>query len=147
VATGAALYILYKDYLPNKDKNSATTSPATVTATTTVSATTTASVSASPTAVASSFKYTNEKIRIANGNGISGEGAKVEKALQDQGFQIASVGNASKTYTQTIIYYKTGQEKLASALKSAISSLYTGTVELNDKVVGTYDAIVVLGSK
>jgi len=145
VATGAALYILYKDYLPNKKSESvlATQTPTASTTASSVSASVTATVSSTTT----SFKYTNEKIRVANGNGISGEGAKVQEELESKGFTVESVGNASKKYTETIVYYKTGQEKLAAALKEAISSLYSATIENSDSVTGNYDAVIALGSK
>jgi len=145
VATGAALYILYKDYLPGKnDPNNAS---ATVTASTSITQTTSTTVSPSATASASSFEYTDQKIRIANGNGISGEATKVKELLNSKGFEVESVGNASKTYTETIIYYKAGQENLANALKEAISSMYTGNIEESNTVVGIYDAVIALGSK
>lgn len=143
VATGAALYILYKDYLPNKKSES-------VLSTQTPSALASASsqgATATVTSTATSFKYTNEKIRIANGNGISGEGAKVQKELESKEFTVESVGNASKKYTETVVYYKTGQEKLAEALKDAISNLYSATIENSDSVTGNYDAIIALGAK
>ncbi len=145
VATGAALYILYKDYLPNKKSESvlSTQTPTASTVAGSVSATTTSSA----VSTATSFKYTNERIRVVNGNGISGEGAKVQKELESKGFTVESVGNASKNYSETIVYYKTGQEKLAEALKEAISSLYSATIENSDTVTGNYDAVIALGSK
>jgi len=145
VATGAALYILYKDYLPKKNAQATATSTASLSASATVSASTTASTTT--TATVSTFNYNNEEIRIVNGNGISGEASKVKDELESKGFQVASTGNASKTYSETIIYYKSGQEKLAEALKSSISSLYSGNIEESNAVVGNYDAIIALGSK
>ncbi len=156
VSTSLALYILFKD-----DKSSdkaaapATTSTASATTSATPTATTTASVAtsavASPVVTTSSasatFKYTSEQIRIANGNGISGEAAKVQQLLEGKGYKIASVGNATKQYESTIVYYKTGQEKLAEALKKDISTLYSVSIQNSDSIVGSYDAVIALGAK
>ncbi len=158
VSTSLALYILFKD---DSSSNKAATASVTSTSTAAASSTSTASAtvsssatgtqvaSASPAAsqASSSFKYTNEQIRIANGNGISGEAAKVQTLLEGKGYKITSVGNASKTYETSIVYYKTGQEALAETLKKDISSLYTATVEKSDSVVGSYDAVIALGAK
>ena len=147
VATAAALFILFKEDGSTKDPNLSST-----TATVEPSPSTTATESAeiatpenpSPEAT---FKYTDESIRIANGNGISGEASKIKGILEDRGYKVASVGNASRSYTESIIYFKTGQDKLAEALKKDLDSEYKFTTELADQVVGSYDAVVVLGSK
>jgi len=151
VATAAALYILYKDK-PATDSNKAgvistltATQSTTAESSATVASTTTATSLA--TAVSSTFKYTSESIRVANGNGISGEGAKIKKILEDAGFKVASVGNANKNYDQTVIFYKNGQKNLAEALKSAINSKYTAELTESDSTVGTYDAVIALGAK
>lgn len=156
VSTSLALYILFKD--DNKSDQKAVVASATATVSPTATASGTASVTTSPivttsstaaaaTSTTSTFKYTNEQIRIANGNGISGEGAKIQKLLEGKGYQIASVGNASKQYEASIVYFKTGKEALAESLKKDIASAYTATIEKSDSTVGSYDAVVVLGAK
>jgi len=149
VATAAALYILYSDSSSSKSPEDSTASLATVTAeaSTTVAGTITPEQTASalPT---NQFSYLNEQIRIVNGNGISGEAAKIKKLLEDKGFSIASTGNASKSYSQSVIYYKNGQEALANALKQEIEGNYTATIEeAQSSIVGQYDAVIALGSK
>jgi len=144
VAVASALYILYKSDRGTKEEAAETATP-TQTITVQVSPSPVSSVTVS--SPVSTFKYTNEKIRVANGNGIPGEAAKIKGVLEDKGFKIESVGNASKTYTETTIFYKTGQEDLANALKDAIKSYYVGTIENSDSTVGTYDAVIALGSK
>lgn len=159
VSASLALYILFKD---NKTTNTpAAVASVTATADSSVSpsASTTASVTSSASTSAtlspaestsgttSAFKYTNEQIRIANGNNIAGEGAKIKTLLESKGFKIASVGNATKQYDSSIIYYKTGQEQLATALKTALVGSYNATIENSDSTVGSYDAVVVLGAK
>ena len=148
VAAGSALYILYKDNSLNKSNTSPTpVVSATVAQSATASTSATATATQSAGASQTSFKYTDEKIRIANGNGISGEAAKIKGILEAAGFEVASTGNASKTYEKSIIFYKNGQEDLANALKAAIKNNYTADVEQSDSTVGTYDAVIALGSK
>jgi hypothetical protein len=119
-----------------------------VTGTTTLTPVASSTVAAITTQVAqTTFQYTNEKIRVANGNGISGEGQKIKAVLISAGFQVASVGNASKQYSETFVFYKTGQQDLAEALKNAIKDSYTATIKEDNSVVGTYDAVIALGSK
>lgn len=148
VSTSLALYILFKDD-GGAGTNSAQKSQ---TATVNPDESSTATESATATAesqetTAAAFKYSDESIRIVNGNGISGEAAKVKDLLEDKGYKIASVANASRNYDESIIYYKTGQEELAKALKNDISSLYSAKTELSDSTVGSYDAIIALGAK
>jgi len=154
VAVGSALYIIYKGSSSKKDTNKATvvsvTPTASGTATGSATASTTATTAATTSSTAtgtSSFKYTDESIRIANGNGKNGEGARIKKILEDKGYKIASTGNASKNYDQTTVFYKTGQESLANALKEAIKDEYSAVIENSDTTVGSYDAIVVLGKQ
>lgn len=156
VATAAALYILYNDKgssnnSGNSTETTATASQvtsATVSATTSLTPSPTVSAQASSAASSGQFKYTNEQIRIVNGNGVAGEAAKIKKVLEGKGYKIASVANASKSYTQSIIYYKKGQETLAQALKESISDQYTATVEeAQAATIGQYDAVIALGAK
>ncbi|MCX6809515.1 MAG: LytR C-terminal domain-containing protein [Candidatus Berkelbacteria bacterium] len=149
VAAAFALYILLKD-----DK-SKTTDSAQSTVTVTTSQTATPAVSTSATAAAqttstagtTSSDFTGSSVRVANGNNTSGEAAKIKKLLEGKGFTVTKADNASKQYTESIIYYKTGKEDLANALKSAITSSYNATIEKSDSIAGTYDAVVVLGTK
>jgi hypothetical protein len=155
VSASLALYILFKDDNSTKGtaaaSATATTSPSPVASTTasaTLSATTTTSTVAVTSATAgSAFKYTDEQIRIANGNGTAGEANRIKTVLEGKGYKIASTGNASKQYPSSIVYYKDGEEKLANALKTDLAGEYVATVEKSNEIVGTYDAVVVLGSK
>lgn len=152
VSTSLAVYILFKD---NKD-DAKTTSPsasATVGPTTTTSTTATASATTSATATTSvaattTFNYTDESIRIVNGNGKSGEASRIKASLEAKGYTIASTGNASKSYDKTTILYKAGEQALAEALKSAIAADYAATVQLSDQAtLGSYDAVIALGAE
>lgn len=149
VATVFALYILYSD--KSDEEASSTASP--IKKTQTIEATEeemlspTATPTVEPTQSASSANFGSSSVRVANGNGIEGEGAKIKTALEKAGFSITSVGNASRTYDSSIIYYKSGNSALAEALKEAISDKYQATVKESDETVGSYDAVVVLGKE
>jgi hypothetical protein len=155
VSASLALYILFKD--DNSSKNgggaasaTSTVSPsgtATSSAATSSASSTTSPAAATTTTTSSAFKYSNEQIRIANGNSTSGEAARIKTLLEGKGYKIASVGNATKQYSSSFVYYKTGQEKLANALKTDLAGEYVATVEKSDEIVGTYDAVIVLGAK
>jgi len=147
VATGAALYILFMNDSDEKDvsravKTVSTKAGSTQTVEESVTATVPANLNPEP-----SFKYTDEKIRIANGNGIRGEANRIKELLEEKGYQIESIGNASRSYSESIVYFKTGQDELANAIKLDLSGEYSFSTELADSVVGSYDAVVVLGSK
>ena len=150
VATAAALYILFqRDQNNNDDQNLST-----INATVQTSAETSQTAVVSPEATSSidttpepAFTYTDETLRVANGNKINGEASRIKKILESKGYKIASIGNASKNYSQSIIYFKTGQDKLAEALKEDLKEEYLFEVEQADQIVGSYDAVIVLGSK
>lgn len=150
VATVAALYILFqRDQNNNDDLNLSTVNTTAQTSakasqTAVVSPEATSSIDTSPEPA---FTYTDETLRIANGNRINGEASRIKKILESKGYKIASIGNASKNYNQSIIYFKTGQDKLAEALKEDLKEEYLFEVEQADQIVGSYDAVIVLGSK
>jgi len=149
VATAFALYILYSD---KNDEEPSSNTPLTE-ATQTVEAIEeetlppTATPTAEQTQSAPSANFGSSSVRVANGNGIEGEGAKIKTVLEQAGFSITSVGNASRTYDNSIIYYKSGNGDLAEALKEAINGNYQATVKESDETVGSYDAVVVLGKE
>lgn len=149
VATAAALYILFQ-----RDQNDDDPNLSAVNATAQISAETSQAAVVSPEITSSvdtspepAFTYTDEALRVANGNGINGEASRIKKILEGKGYKIASIGNASKNYSQSIIYFKTGQDKLAEALKEDLKEEYLFEVEQADQIVGSYDAVIVLGSK
>lgn len=152
VSTALAVYILFKDnktdIKPATTPTATTTLTGTASATTTETAATTSTVATTATAAAGTFKYTNESIRIVNGNGKSGEATRIKTALEAKGYTIASTGNASKQYATTTILYKSGEQALAEALKTALAADYSAVIELSDQTtLGTYDAVIALGAK
>lgn len=150
VAVAVALYILYKDSNPTPASQASATAAVVKSVNTSITPTSTTSIALSTPSPATdtiTFKYTNQQIRIANGNSISGEASKIKKVLEDAGFKVASIGNASRSYSESLVYYKTGQQDLAEALKNTIKNNYNATIKEDNAVVGSYDAVIVLGSK
>lgn len=148
LAVAISMYILFKDNIKDNESaavaDSATpTQEATQLESATAEQSTTATAVASQTAAAT----TEGDVRIANGNGINGEGKRISELLKTAGYNVVMVNNASKTYTETIIYYKTNQEALAESLKKSLAEEYTATIQKSDSIVGVYDAVVALGSK
>lgn len=150
VATVFAIYILYRDDNSNKEKNSIAVSSPEASAESTqqpegiTEEANVATPIAEPTVTAEA-SYSGMSVRVANGNNRTGEAARVKRILEDTGFSITSVGNATRAYENTIIFYKTGKQNLAEALKKALAGEYSATVKNSDSTVGNYDAVIALG--
>jgi hypothetical protein len=153
VAVGSALFVIYKDkggLLSNKTTQSVTPTPAaSASSETSPTASATKSASAQAGSTSKSAQFSASTIRIANGNGINGEALRIKKFLEGKGYKIASTGNATKTYTKTTIYYKSGDEDLAKALQSDLATEYSGDISESDRIPTTYgvDAVIALGAK
>lgn len=84
-------------------------------------------------------------IQVLNGNGVTGSADKVKSLLISSGYTVSKIANARKfTYPDTLIYYKTGQEAVATDIKATLTG-YQTTIENSDTIVGSYDIIVVVG--
>ena len=151
VAVGSALFVIYKDrgsIFSEKTSQTVTpTSTLSASPSATLSPSVTPSSSAQAAVSAQANQFSADSIRIANGNGINGEAARIKKLLVAKGYKIGSTGNATKNYSKTIIYYKSGKENLAKALQTDLTGEYASDITLSDKIVGTYDAVIALGAK
>lgn len=88
---------------------------------------------------------TNVVIEVLNGNGVTGSADKVKSLLVTTGYTVSKVTNAKKfTYPDTLIYYKTGQEIVATDIKATLVG-YQTTLENSDTIVGTYDIVIIVG--
>lgn len=84
-------------------------------------------------------------IEVLNGNGVTGSADKVKSLLVTAGYTVSKVTNAKKfTYPDTLIYYKTGQEIVATDIKATLVG-YQTTLENSDTIVGTYDIVIIVG--
>lgn len=157
VATGFALYVLYRDDGKGGPKTAKATPTATASAQTSATQTSTASTVASVSETSTTIgigspsqtkiSYSSSSVRIANGNGKTGEASRIKTLLEGKGFSITSVGNATKTYDETTIFYKQGKSELANALVAALKGEYSATTKESSETVGSYDAVVALGTK
>lgn len=156
VATAFAVYILYSGDSNSKDDGAAASVTASVEETTTAATSATATITETGTSITlgspagtktATASYSDAVIRVVNGNGKSGEASSVKTTLEAAGFKVDSIGNASRTYDQTTIYYASGKEDLANALAEAIKDKYDATTKESDSTVGNNDAVIALGSK
>lgn len=87
-------------------------------------------------------------VRILNGNGINGDGAKLKKELTDKGFKVGSVGNAKLKYDKTMVYFLSGKEVEANLLTENISN---HTIEKKEAEAGLisdgYQILIVIGKQ
>ena len=143
------------EVISNQDKDSDTTPATTATTSTSNSstettassstATTTPTATSTATPAAAVRAPSTLKMKVLNGNGITGSAASVKDTLVAAGYVIPGVSNASKfTYTVTEIYYNTGLKAEADAVATVLSSRKTEVVE-NATVTGSYDIVVVVG--
>lgn len=89
-----------------------------------------ATVTPSPTAVPTSTPTKSSiTMRVLNGTTTPGLAATVRTTLQQAGFTVRTVGNASnQTYAASVIYYQTGHLADAQAVQTALSA-YKPTLE------------------
>lgn len=85
---------------------------------------------------------------MLNGSGVAGEASKMQKILEEEGFEVSDTGNADKfDYTDTVIQAKKGVEKsFLDKLKVLLSKTYSVG---KDKVLDASDSsevIVIVGS-
>jgi hypothetical protein len=129
---------------PTPTPSSTTTSTATATPSATATATATPAPTATPSATTSVTK-SSITIRVLNGTTTAGAAGTAKTILQNAGFTVRTVGNAQKqTYTSTIIYYQTGHQADAAAVKAALPK-YTSSLEESSSLASPDNVLVVLG--
>lgn len=108
----------------------------------TQSQTTTATTAVSPEK--SSFK-----IRILNGNTVTGEAAKYKKTLVDLGFNVGAVANAvSQNYAKSQIYYLSAKKSAAELIQKTMTDKKFDLTEKDQKTIGAnYDILIILGKE
>lgn len=89
------------------------------------------------------------RIKVANGNGRTGEAAAMRNILVQEGYSNKiDVGNAQRRYQTTIIYYAPGKEKEGVEIEKAVARKYQTSLMESKTVVGNiYDVVVALGIK
>lgn len=100
---------------------------------------------AAPSTASETATNASVKLRVLNGNGISGSAATIKDILVAAGYTVDKVSNATNfNYTNTTIYYNTGKSAQAESVKKTLSS-YSVVLYENPGVTKTYDIIVVAG--
>ncbi|OIP07061.1 hypothetical protein AUK41_00750 [Candidatus Berkelbacteria bacterium CG2_30_43_20] len=104
-------------------------------------------VSTPPQATTSTIPEKNSfTIKILNGNGVTGDAAKLKKELSDKGFTVGDTGNAKLKYTKTQVYYKADKKAQADLV---VQNLTGRTIEQSEADAGligaTNDVLIVIG--
>lgn len=90
------------------------------------------------------------KIRVLNGNGITGDAAKAKKQLEDAGFLVSSTGNASRqNYSTTQVYYIAGKKSEAELVNEALKAAGRNSAleEASKDLVGADNQVLVVTGK
>jgi LCP family protein required for cell wall assembly len=78
-------------------------------------------------------------VQVLNGSGLSGQAAQAARELRDNGFKVASTGNAGNfNYTESVVEYGPGGAAAARLLQSEVgggAALQTGAGLQGDNVV------------
>jgi len=100
---------------------------------------------ATPTVDKSSFK-----IRVLNGNGISGDAKKTASLLTDAGFQTGGIANAKGVYQTTQVWYLAGKQAEAESVEAELTKAgkEVETKEAEQAVIGAgFELLVITGVK
>lgn len=109
------------------------------------SPTPTATVTPTPTASAT-FDPATVTMRVLNGTTTTGAAAKAKTTLEAAGFKVRTTGNAqNQNYGTTTVYYQTGRQSEAEAVKAALNGY---SVTLTESSLAAPDMVlVVIGLK
>lgn len=85
-------------------------------------------------------------IKILNGNGVTGDAAKLKKELSDKGFSTGDTGNAKLKYIKTQVYYKAGKKAQADLVVQNLTGKITEQSEADAGLIGDgNDVLIVIG--
>src|SRR3990167_4591536 len=96
-----------------------------------------------PTPSGSEVDKTTISLQILNGNSLWGSAAKAKTILEEAGFKVASIGNASsQNYPETKIYYQTSKKAEAELVKQALEKNYQGVLEENNQLASQFQVLI-----
>lgn len=134
-----------KDWLSTSPKASPTVS-ASPSPTASASPSPTTTPTATPTPSPSGVVPANVTLRVLNGTTVTGAAGKAKTVLEKAGFTVRTTGNASnQNYATTTVYYQTGRQAEADAVKAALTD-YTVT-EQESSLAAPDMVLVVIGKK
>lgn len=89
------------------------------------------------------------KIKVLNGGGVAGAGGTMKSFLEEKGYTVTEVGNASEyTYETTDIVVKSGKEAYAKMLADDLKADYSlGSSSATLDESAAYDAEVIVGKE
>ena len=88
------------------------------------------------------------KIRILNGNGITGDAAKIKTDLAAKGYDVGTIGNAKLKYALTEVYYLASYKDQADMVAKDLSPRKTEIKEAEAGLIGSnYNILVVIGKE
>lgn len=95
------------------------------------------------------INFSDYNVQILNGSGVPGEAAKVQKMLEEQGFEDFTVGNAkSYSHKETEIAIVVGTPKeVLNEVKSSLGKNYTIKEAKELDTASDFDIVVIIGSK
>jgi len=86
-------------------------------------------------------------LQVQNGNGISGDAAKVKGLLEKEGWVVKSIANANNfNYTNTMVYYKPDKEEAAKAVAEVLKNNDRQTA-MHQSTTIKYDIVIITGKK
>ncbi len=133
--------------VPQDYSTGTTTAPATTGSTAQTTTPITAPAQTTTPATVTTTAKSAIKLKLLNGNGITGSANTIKKTLEADGYVVGFLGNAKVfTYQSTYIYYKTAFKTNADAIKLLFPTR-TIIEENNEAICGTYDIVMVVGKK
>lgn len=131
------------------------TTKATPTASAVAKATATPSTTATPTSSATSTPTTTPTtnavvksavtMRVLNGTKVTGAAATAKTTLEKAGFTVRTTGNAAnQNYTSSYVYYQSGRQAEAEAVKAALSDY---SITLEESTLASPDMVLVVIGK
>lgn len=103
--------------------NPSPSTEATTEATATPSPEATTEATATPTPTTTAVEKSSVTLRVLNGTTQAGAAASAERTLEEAGFTVRTIGNATnQNYETTTIYYQTGRAQEAALVKEGLGN-------------------------
>lgn len=88
-------------------------------------------------------------VRVLNGSGVAGKASVVKDLLEENGYTVASIGNAdSFDFERTVLRFKESFKKFEEALTADLSDSYSVTTSSDNlEATDSADIEIIVGSK
>ena len=106
-----------------------------------------ANANSNTNSTASTLDKKQYSLQVQNGNGVTGDAAKVKTLLTNDGWVVKSVSNANNfNYASTTVYYKSASEAAAKAVSDVLKN-NNRQAEMQASTTIKYDIVVITGKK